>query len=70
MISTCILTFMAILERKTCLSLGLLTISLSQNTINAEYFQNYCQTILQFSDTTVAAMTFHTKNDQQLEQWC
>ena len=68
MISTCILTFMAILERKICLFLGLLTISLNQNTINAEYFQNYCQTILQFSDTIVAAMIFPMKKDQQLDQ--
>jgi hypothetical protein len=59
---------MAILERKICLFLGLLTISLNQNTINAEYFQNYCQTILQFSDTIVAAMIFPMKKDQQLDQ--
>ena len=59
---------MVILERKICLSLALPTILLNQNTINAEYFQSYCQTVLQFSDTIVAAMIFPMKKDQQLER--
>ena len=59
---------MVILERKICLSLALPTILLNQNTINAEYFQSYSQTVLQFSDTIVAAMIFPMKKDQQLER--